>query len=221
MSAPIGLKQNAEGLFSYGFKTGTWIFSHYQFATVEENYKKGIRDGVYKVYDKDKNSIYETVFHDGTGEERMFRYDGSLYHVKYFKNGEIDFTKTTTFYHSNGTVAEHYDYPNQIIKRYYDNGVLHSNQKIRVKENQVYSDGMYEGYSKKEPGEIRERAYKKNNIYTYQILYNYKEKVKEINSGEIKQYFDDNEKVHMMYSEYMVQYFKKGKLIKTVPRLSK
>jgi len=220
MSAPIGPEQNSEGSFSKGYKIGTWIFNQYQFATVEENYKKGIREGVYKVYDTDGSIIYETIFHKGTGEERMFRNDGSLYHIKYFKNGEEDYSKITTFYHRNGTVAVRNDYPNNKVKKYYDNGALRSIQEIVIKENKIYYDGAYEGYSKKEPGEIRERAYKKDNISTYQILYNYKEKIKEIRSGKMTQYFDTNEKVQIIYSEHMVQYFKKGKLIKTVQKTS-
>ncbi|WP_103866422.1 hypothetical protein [Aquimarina sp. I32.4] len=184
----------SEGRFSKGLKEGKWIFDHYAFARTVEHYKNGVRDGAYKVYDDDKNIVYQTIFKNGTGEERIYRDNGGLYHKKHYKNGVVDHTKPYKIFYRNGKIAENHDYPNKTIRRFYYTGYPSSIQKIMIKRGKIYYDGLYEGYSEKEEGAIREKIFYEKDRVAYRILYNYKGKITEIQSGN------------------MVQYFKKGKL---------
>lgn len=54
---------------------------------------QGVRDAVYTVY-ANSTKKYQTTFKNGTGEERMYRNNGKLYHNKYFKDEILDYNKT-------------------------------------------------------------------------------------------------------------------------------
>ncbi|MCL5246702.1 hypothetical protein M4I21_12830 [Cellulophaga sp. 20_2_10] len=196
---PIKNLQNSVGFFNNGFKTGTWVFYGEGFSKVKEQYKDGLRNGLYTVYDEHENILYKTTFKDGTGIEKMYR-DGSLYHIKHFKNGLVDFTNSHKVYHSNGKLAVLYDYPNNTVTKYYSNGYLSSTQQIITTATKIKYSGYYEGYSSEKPGELREKALYKNNQLIYSFRYDYLGKLREIHKGKT------------------IQYFHKGKLVKLIEK---
>ncbi len=85
----------------------------------EENFKGGLRDGVYKRFDNNGNIIYETIFKKGTGLWKEFHSNGKLYFEIYTKDGY--FTDTLRLYDDKGKI---------IGKRLYR------------KDSLVYSEGL-------------------------------------------------------------------------------
>lgn len=211
-------KQNSEGLFVSGFKSGKWtVFAS---SKIEEHYTKGIRDGLYTVFGKKDKILYQTTFKNGTGIEKMYYSNDSLYHIRHFKSGVVDYTKPYKVYHSNGKLKALHDYPNNRINTYYKNGVLSGEHEIRIIGNQTIGyqieyEGVHKGYSYEEPEALRELGYYSNNTLLYKVIYNYKGKMVEYhkdNGNTIQYYF--KEKLWRIKSKNTNQYFKNGKLIK-------
>ncbi len=208
---------NTSGYFSNGLKTGKWLFFEHGLAKTEEYYSEGLRNGLYTVFDKNKNILFETTFKNGTGIEYMYRSSGTLYHIKFFKNGILDYTKPYTIFYENGTVAVVYDYPNNVVKKYYRNGFIFSEQEFTIQDNVLNFHGVLKGYSEKKVGELREKTFYRDNILLSRTLYNYKNKITEIHTPNSDQYYKKGKLVEI-HSKEMIQYFKKGKLIKTIHR---
>jgi len=189
---PVKPDSNAEGWFSKGLKNRQWVSTNYFFAKTEEYYVNGIRDGLYIVYNKKDGVLYQNTFENGTGIEKIYRRRGSLYHIKFFKNGTIDFTKPYTIYYENDKLAYKINYSKNLITEYYRNGAIFKTQQIKRKKNKIYKDGLYKGYNKK--GLLKQKIYYEYDKQIYNITYDDKGRVEKIESGN------------------MIQYFKKGKL---------
>ncbi|MCS4305093.1 antitoxin component YwqK of YwqJK toxin-antitoxin module [Chryseobacterium sp. BIGb0232] len=69
----------------------------------EENFKDGLRDGVYKRFDNNGKVIYETTFKKGTGLWKEFHSNGKLYFEMYTKEGY--FTDTLRLHDDNGKIV--------------------------------------------------------------------------------------------------------------------
>ncbi len=70
----------------------------------EEYFKKGLRDSIYKIYNKDGEIIYSTYFKNGNGLEKDFHKNGKLYYEMQIKDGY--FTDTLRIYNDNGNLVE-------------------------------------------------------------------------------------------------------------------
>jgi len=70
----------------------------------EEYFKKGLRDSIYKIYNKEGKIIYSTYFKNGNGLEKDFHENGKLYYEMQIKDGY--FTDTLRIYNDNGNLAE-------------------------------------------------------------------------------------------------------------------
>lgn len=183
---------NVEGFFKDGLKDGKWTFktdSLFGFSRIEEFYKDGIREGLYSVFDKDDKIIYQSNFIKGTGTEKMYYPNGSLYHIKHFKNGIIDYSKRYEVYYENGNIARLYDYPKNKITYYFKNNIISSSRQIKnVGDDWLStSNGEYNKYDKS--GTLREKSYFKNGVPIYAIQYNIKGNITSIYSGNMTQYF--------------------------------
>lgn len=114
-----------EGEFKNGKQHGLWQCerSYYLDALDRNNYKKykfreeyfknGLRDSIYKIYNKDGKVIYSTYFKDGNGIEKDFHENGKLYYEIETKGGE--FTDTLRLYDKRGKIYQ---------KRVYQQGEL-------------------------------------------------------------------------------------------------
>ncbi len=187
---------NTEGFFKDGLKEGKWIFkidSFYGFSRIEEFYKGGIRNGLYSVFNKDNKIIYQSNFIKGSGIEKLYYPNGNIYHIKYFKNGTVDYSKPYKVYYDNGNIARIYDYPkNKTTYYYYENNTISSSRQVKYKGEDLISNAEYNMYDKS--GTLREKSYFEDGVPIYEITYNSKGKITYISSGN------------------MVQYFKRGKL---------
>ncbi len=196
---PLTPASTSEGWFSKGLKNGQWVFLNYSFAKTEEYYKNGIRDGLYTVNTENDSILYQTTFINGTGVEKIYRKDGSLYHIKHFKNGIQDYTKPYTIYYDSNKIAAKTDYVKGIVTEYYRNGTIFKTQQITLKNDIFYYNGLYKGYNK--AGQLKEKQYYDHNTIIYTITYDTKERIQKIETGN------------------MIQYFEKGKLkeVKFIP----
>jgi len=85
----------------------------------EEYFKNGLRDSIYRRFDRNGKIIYETTFKKGTGLWKEFHGNGQLYFEMYTKDGY--FTDTLKLHDDKGKI---------IGKRLY------------VKDSLVYSQGL-------------------------------------------------------------------------------
>jgi len=86
----------------------------------EEYFKNGLRDGIYKIYDKKGKTIYSTYFNKGDGIEKDFYDNGQLYYEIKTTNGY--FTDTLKLYNKNGQLIQKLLYKNDSLvfkKDYY------------------------------------------------------------------------------------------------------
>ncbi|GAA4108844.1 hypothetical protein GCM10022393_05200 [Aquimarina addita] len=198
--------RNAGGLFSEGLRNGKWVvFVDYRFAKTEEHYSKGIRDGLYIVYNKNNKILYQTKFIKGTGEERTYRKDGSIHTIKFYKNGKIDYSQPITHFYSNGQTAILYDYPNNIIKRFYKNGVIFSTQQTLQTNNHYVSHGTYKDYNR--AGHLKSQKYYEYNRLINFITYDDKGRIETINSGNMTQHFKRGKlKKIQLYNDFKGQH---------------
>lgn len=183
---------NSEGWFSKGFKIGKWIFDESSFAKIEEHYKNGVRDGLYTVYDRNDSILYQTSFKKGTGIEKIYRKNGSLYRIKHYKNGSIDSSKLLTLHYDNGNIAEEFDFQKKARKFFYKDGNISrlevsvtKNDKSRNIITQLRTVKIYDRL-----GTVRERTYYKNDIWVYTIFYDKKQRIQKIESGNMTQFFN-------------------------------
>ena len=70
----------------------------------EEYFKKGLRDSIFKQFDRDGKIIYETTFKMGTGLWKEFHGNGKIYFEAYTKDGY--FTDTLKLYNDKGALIE-------------------------------------------------------------------------------------------------------------------
>jgi antitoxin component YwqK of YwqJK toxin-antitoxin module len=70
----------------------------------EEYFKNGLRDSIFKVFDKDNKLVYSTYFKNGTGLEKDFHQNGKLYYEIATKDGY--FTDTLKLYNDKGLLEK-------------------------------------------------------------------------------------------------------------------
>ena len=70
----------------------------------EEYFRNGLRDSIYKIYDKDGKIIYSTYFKKGNGIEKDFYDNGQLYYEIKTKDGY--FTDTLKLYKESGQLMQ-------------------------------------------------------------------------------------------------------------------
>jgi len=70
----------------------------------EEYFKNGLRDGIYKIYNKNGKIVYSAYFEKGNGVEKDFYDDGQLYYQIKTKDGY--FTDTLKLYKKNGQLMQ-------------------------------------------------------------------------------------------------------------------
>ncbi|MBZ4043817.1 toxin-antitoxin system YwqK family antitoxin [Flavobacterium hibisci] len=104
-----------EGKILNGFKEGLWLSAIVKYDTItktkeverlftKEYFKHGLRDSVFKQFDKDGKTIYETSFKMGTGLWKEFHENGTIYFEAYTKDGY--FTDTLKLYNREGVLME-------------------------------------------------------------------------------------------------------------------
>jgi antitoxin component YwqK of YwqJK toxin-antitoxin module len=105
-----------KGYFKNGKQNGKWVSDrcyHYdslgysrskRYLAREEYFKNGLRDSIYKIYDKEGKIIYSTYFKNGNGIEKDFHDNSQLYYEIKTENGY--FTDTLKLYNAKGELME-------------------------------------------------------------------------------------------------------------------
>ncbi|OOV16915.1 toxin-antitoxin system YwqK family antitoxin [Flavobacterium sp. LM4] len=102
-----------EGYVHNGKQEGLWKSKRNYFLKDKENkeyifreeyFKNGLRDSIYKIYDKEGKIIYSTYFKNGTGKEKDFHENGKLYYEIETKDGY--FVDTLKLYNDKGVLIE-------------------------------------------------------------------------------------------------------------------
>ncbi len=197
-TVPLKATTNSEGWFKKGLKDRKWTYKSSDFARIEAFYKDGMREGTYNVYNTKDSILYQTVFVKGTGIEKIYRKNGSMYHIKHFKNGNLDYSKPYEIYYNNNRIAFRADYEKGIVTHYYKNGTVFKVFHVKMIEDRLYKEGVYWVYN--ESGTLKEKRFYNKNKSVYTIYYNDKERIETIESGN------------------MIQHYKKGKLKKIMFR---
>ncbi|MBE0393074.1 toxin-antitoxin system YwqK family antitoxin [Flavobacterium sp. PL002] len=97
------------------FKEGKWLSGYAGFdkkgkiyakgaIRKEEHFKRGLRDGIFKLFDTDQKVIYKTNFKMGTGLWKEIHTNGKLYFEAYTKDGY--FTDTLRLYNPKGELTQ-------------------------------------------------------------------------------------------------------------------
>ncbi|WP_192501884.1 toxin-antitoxin system YwqK family antitoxin [Flavobacterium sp. PL002] len=98
-----------------GYKEGKWLSGNADLDSLgnvyakgkiwrEEYFKKGLRDSIFRQFDREGKVIYETTFKMGTGLWKDFHSNGKLYFEAYTKDGY--FTDTLKLYNDKGKLME-------------------------------------------------------------------------------------------------------------------
>lgn len=105
-----------KGYFKDGKQNGRWTserYYHYDslgysktkdYLAREEYFKNGLRDSIYKIYNKNGKVIYSTYFKNGTGLEKDFYDNGQLYYEIKTQNGY--FSDTLKLYDPQGKIMK-------------------------------------------------------------------------------------------------------------------
>nr|WP_315240553.1 hypothetical protein [uncultured Flavobacterium sp.] len=105
-----------EGYCKSGMQEGKWITKrYYNYDSLgylktkahlirEEYFKNGLRDSIYKIYNKNGKIIYSTNFKNGTGLEKDFHENGKPYYEIETKDGY--FVDTLKLYNDKGALME-------------------------------------------------------------------------------------------------------------------
>lgn len=105
-----------KGYFKNGKQNGKWTSDRYSYydslgytrsknyLAREEYFKNGLRDSIYKIYNKDGKTLYSTYFKNGNGIEKDFYDNGQLYYEIKIQNGY--FTDTLRLYRENGQLMQ-------------------------------------------------------------------------------------------------------------------
>jgi antitoxin component YwqK of YwqJK toxin-antitoxin module len=105
-----------KGYFKDGMQSGKWTSDRYFFydslgysrskdyLAREEYFKNGLRDSIYKIYNKEGKIIYSTFFKNGSGKEKDFYENGNLYYEIELRNGF--FSDTLKLYNDKGKLKE-------------------------------------------------------------------------------------------------------------------
>ncbi|MFB9078767.1 toxin-antitoxin system YwqK family antitoxin [Flavobacterium procerum] len=105
-----------------GFKEGKWLSDNVcekgQIGK-EEYFKHGLRDSIFKQFDRNGKIIYETTFKNGTGLWKEFHSNGKLYFEIYSEEGF--FTDTLRLYNKEGKIFEKRLYQNDTLVYYIGN----------------------------------------------------------------------------------------------------
>nr|WP_315248734.1 hypothetical protein [uncultured Flavobacterium sp.] len=104
------------GVLIDGKQSGQWIskrsfdfdslgfVKNREYVYREEYFKNGLRDSIYKIYNKNGKIIYSTNFKNGTGLEKDFHENGKPYYEIETKDGY--FVDTLKLYNAKGTLIE-------------------------------------------------------------------------------------------------------------------
>ena len=127
--SPLKQFYTAKGSIYKGLKQGQWEVNNLYFAKIIENYDTGIRNGDYIVYDEQGKILYKTIFKKGSGVEKVFRRNGSIYQIRCYKDNFIDKNSKEIIYYENGNVFQEKNYKNNIIIQYSITGkIIHCNE---------------------------------------------------------------------------------------------
>jgi len=118
------------GLIRNGYKEGRWSYAIHEYDTVnkkekiktlftEEYFKHGLRDSIFRQFDKDGKITYETTFKMGTGLWKEFHGNGKVYFEAYTKDGY--FTDTLHLYNKEGKNFEKRLYQKDVLVYYAGN----------------------------------------------------------------------------------------------------
>ena len=118
------------GLIIDGYKEGRWSYAIHEYDTVnkkekiktlftEEYFKHGLRDSIFRQFDKDGKITYETTFKMGTGLWKEFHGNGKVYFEAYTKDGY--FTDTLRLYNKEGENFEKRLYQKDVLVYYAGN----------------------------------------------------------------------------------------------------
>ncbi|MBF7092878.1 hypothetical protein IUY40_15185 [Flavobacterium sp. ALJ2] len=115
------------GSISNGYKEGRFVteacccdnLGNLKRLSKEEYFKHGLRDSVFRQFDKDDKVIYETTFKMGTGLWKEFHSNGETYFEAYTKDGY--FTDTLRLHNKEGKVFEKRLYQKEILAYFIDN----------------------------------------------------------------------------------------------------
>lgn len=157
------------GKFKEGKQHGLWecerryfldslgynVYKKYRFR--EEYFKNGLRDSIYKIYDKKGNVIYSTYFKNGNGIEKDFHENGKLYYEIETKDGY--FTDTLKLYNKRGRLAglRFYKKDSLVFESNFNTNVIdtiENGKKVRIK----YKYSMmhkYFAYQKEYEGKVK------------------------------------------------------------------
>jgi antitoxin component YwqK of YwqJK toxin-antitoxin module len=122
--------QHRVGKIVNGYKEGKWISGDAGFdenenvvqkANIwrEEYFKKGLRDSVFRQFDKNHKMIYETNFKSGTGLWKEFHTNGKLYFEIATQDGY--FRDTLKLHSDTGIVFQKRLYKKDVLVYYLDN----------------------------------------------------------------------------------------------------
>ncbi len=124
----FSLKNNfgyRSGYFKKGVQHGKWKSNRYfyndslgkkvikNYIFREEYFKNGLRDSIYKIYNKEGKVIYSTYFKKGNGIEKDFYENGQLYYEIETKDGY--FTDTIRLHNDKGKLMEKLLYKNDSL----------------------------------------------------------------------------------------------------------
>jgi antitoxin component YwqK of YwqJK toxin-antitoxin module len=214
------------GYFKNGVQNGKWTSNRYYYLDSlghkilksyifrEEFFKNGLRDSIYKIYNKEGNVIYSTYFENGTGLEKDFHENGKLYYEIATQNGY--FTDTIKLYDNRGKQVENLLYKKDSLAYHYESrgGFLDTIENGR-KARFIYSTD-----NKLNP-EIGQKIFK-NEIWKYKtgkVLKKIKDTIKNGVEIIIEENIDGDEVVRTSFKknnskiEYeSIYHYSKGKL---------
>lgn len=125
-----------DGKVIKGKQEGEWItkdksLENKNYICRIENFKNGIREGVYLIFNKEGDTLYSTTFVNGKGVEKDYYPNGQLYY-----HGTKDagyFTDTLTIYRPDGLLLRKTLYhPNNTKKAYEIGYGYHENKKLSI-----------------------------------------------------------------------------------------
>jgi len=98
-------KQTGKWLsYKYSYRDSTDRYISKEYIYREENFKNGLHDGFFGLFNHNGDTIYSTYFKNGTGIEKCYYDNGQLYYEIAKKDGY--FTDTLKLYNEKGQLAE-------------------------------------------------------------------------------------------------------------------
>ena len=180
----------------------------------EEYFKKGLRDSIFKQFDRDGKIIYETTFKMGTGLWKEFHGNGKIYFEAYTKDGY--FTDTLKLYDKRGRLESKKNYikDSLVYNKDFDTNVVDTldkgkSVKITYKQRWIDSDHQpYYIYEKKYDNKIEKYNNKEELIYLKKdtLINGLKKEYEETIENEVRRVSLYSVKANEKTFEYEKQY---------------